>query len=66
MGKIISEFLTTVEEDARDVFVLRYFLGMKLEAVAKETGFTLGKVKMSLSRTKKRLREKLRKEGFEL
>ena len=31
-----------------------------------ETGFTLGKVKMSLSRTKKRLREKLRKEGFEL
>ena len=26
----------------------------------------MGKVKMSLSRTKKRLREKLRKEGFEL
>ena len=66
MGKVISEFLAEVEEDARDVFVLRYFLGMKLEAVAKETGFTLGKVKMSLSRTKKRLREKLRKEGFEL
>ena len=66
MGKVISEFLAEVEEDARDVFVLRYFLGMKLEAVAKETGFTLGKVKMSLSRTKKRLKEKLRKEGFEL
>jgi RNA polymerase sigma-70 factor (ECF subfamily) len=66
IGKVISEFLTTVEEDSRDVFILRYFLGMKLEAVAKETGFTLGKVKMSLSRTKKRLREKLRKEGFEL
>lgn len=66
MGKVISEFLAEVEEDARDVFVLRYFLGMKLEAIAKETGFTLGKVKMSLSRTKKRLREKLRKEGFEL
>ena len=66
MGKVISEFLAEVEEDARDVFVLRYFLGMKLEAIAKETGFTLGKVKMSLSRTKKRLKEKLRKEGFEL
>lgn len=66
MGKVISEFLAEVEEDARDVFVLRYFLGMKLEAIAKETGFTLGKVKMSLSRTKKRLSEKLRKEGFEL
>ena len=66
MGKVISEFLAEVEEDARDVFVLRYFLGMKLEKVARETGFSLGKVKMSLSRTKKRLREKLRKEGFEL
>ena len=66
MGKVISEFLAEVEEDARDVFVLRYFLGMKLEKVAKETGFSLGKVKMSLSRTKKRLNEKLRKEGFEL
>ena len=66
MGKVISEFLAEVEEDARDVFVLRYFLGMKLEAIAKETGFTLGKVKMSLARTKKKLMEKLRKEGFEL
>ena len=66
MGKVISEFLAEVEEDARDVFVLRYFLGMKLEAVAKETGFSLGKVKMSLARTKKKLMEKLRKEGFEL
>ena len=53
MGKVISEFLAEVEEDARDVFVLRYFLGMKLEAIAKETGFSLGKVKMSLARTKK-------------
>ena len=66
MGKVISEFLAEVEEDARDVFVLRYFLGMKLEAIAKETGFSLGKVKMSLARTKKKLMEKLRKEGFEL
>ena len=66
MGKVISEFIATIEEEGRDVFVLRYFLGMKLEAVARETGFSLGKVKMSLARTKKKLREELRKEGFEL
>ena len=66
MGKAISDFLGTLDEDARDVFVLRYFLGMRLEAVARRTGFTLGKVKMSLARTKKKLMEILRKEGFEL
>ena len=66
MGRVISDFLGTLEEDSRDVFVLRYFLGMKLEVIAKETGFSLGKVKMSLARTKKKLLEKLRKEGFEL
>ena len=66
MGRVISDFLGTVEEDSKEIFVLRYFLGMKLEGVAKETGFSLGKVKMSLARTKKKLLEKLRKEGFEL
>ena len=66
MGRVISDFLGTLEEDGRDIFVLRYFLGMKLEVIARETGFSLGKVKMSLARTKKKLLEKLRKEGFEL
>ncbi len=66
MGRVISDFLRTVEAEQRELFVLRYFLGMRLEAVAKKTGFTLGKVKMSLARTKKKLQEELRKEGFTL
>ena len=37
---------------------------MKLEAVARETGFSLGKVKMSLSRTKKKLEEKYKDRKF--
>ena len=66
MGKVISDFLRTVDEEQREIFVLRYFLGMKLGEVAKRTGSSLGRVKMSLSRTKKKLEEELRKEGFAL
>ena len=38
----------------------------KLEAIARRTGSTAGKVKMSLYRTRKGLREFLEKEGYEL
>ena len=64
LGKVINEFLRHVGEDNKDVFVMRYYLGMNLEQITKKTGFTLGKVKMSLTRTKKKLEAELRKEGF--
>jgi RNA polymerase sigma-70 factor (ECF subfamily) len=66
MAEAISTFLRETDEEAREIFVLRYFLGMRLDAVAKKTGHTLGKVKMTLARTKKKLEERLRKEGFTL
>lgn len=64
LGKVISNFLRNIGEDNKDIFVMRYYLGMSLERVAEQTGFTLGKVKMSLARTKKKLEAELRKEGF--
>ncbi len=64
LGRVISEFLRNAGEDNKDIFVMRYYLGMSLEEITEQTGFTLGKVKMSLARTKKKLEEKLRKEGF--
>ncbi len=64
LGRVISDFLRGVGEDNKDIFVMRYFASMSLEAIAQHTGFSLGKVKMSLTRTKKKLEEELRKEGF--
>lgn len=64
LGKVISEFLRHVGEDNKDVFVMRYYLGMSFDQITQKTGFTLGKVKMSLTRTKKKLEAELRKEGF--
>ena len=64
LGKVISEFLRHVGEDNKDVFVMRYYLGMSFDQITQKTGFSLGKVKMSLARTKKKLEAELRKEGF--
>lgn len=64
LGRVISEFLRNAGEDNKDIFVMRYYLGMSLDEVTHQTGFSLGKVKMSLARTKKKLEQELRKEGF--
>lgn len=64
LGRVISKFLRGVGEDNKDIFVMRYYLGMSLEEVTRQTGFSLGKVKMSIARTKKKLEGELRKEGF--
>ena len=64
MGKVVSDFLRTVGEANKDIFVMRYFVGMSHVQIMKQTGFTEGKIKMSLRRTKEKLAEVLRKEGF--
>ena len=64
LGKVINEFLRHVGEDNKNVFVMRYYLGMNLEQITKKTGFSLGKVKMSLARTKKKLEAELRRRAL--
>jgi len=64
LGKVISDFLRTVGETNKDIFIMRYWLGMSHTQISKQTGFTEGKIKMSLKRTKEKLAEVLRKEGF--
>lgn len=64
LGGVISAFLRKIGEDNKDIFVMRYFAGMSLDEISRHTDFSLGKIKMSLARTKKKLKEELRKEGF--
>jgi len=63
-GKIINDFLETLPEHECDVFVLRYYYGEELLAIAEDMGYTEGKVKTILHRTRKKLAEKLTKEGI--
>lgn len=64
MGKVISDFLRTIGETNKDIFVMRYWFGMSHAQIADIEGCSVGKVKMSLSRTKKKLAKELGKEGF--
>ena len=64
MGRVISDFLRKIGETNKDIFVMRYWLGMSHAQISRQTGFTEGKIKMSLRRTKEKLAEELRKEGF--
>ena len=64
MGKVISDLLRRVGEANKDIFVMRYWLGMSHAQIVQQTGYSAGKIKMSLKRTREKLAEALRKEGF--
>ena len=63
-GRIVSDFLERINEDHRDIFVMRYWFGMTYRAIAEQTGHSESKVKISLMRTRKKLAEELRKGGI--
>lgn len=63
-GRIINEFLETLPKHEREVFVLRYYFGESIAAVAGDMGYSVSKVKSLLMRTRERLAKKLGKEGI--
>ena len=54
--RLIGEYLKTEREDARHIFVLRYFYMYDVKDIAKRLIVTEGKVKTSLMRSRERLR----------
>ena len=66
LGESISGFLEGTAPAARLVFLRRYWYCDSVAEIASRTGFSQSKVKSLLHRTRKGLREHLRKEGYEL
>lgn len=64
LGETISRFLKEQKEEARNLFVGRYYYADSLKDVAAYYGMTEEKAKMILFRTRKKLKEYLEKEGF--
>lgn len=64
LSKLLNSFLSSQPEDSRRIFVCRYFYNMKYSEIAKKYGIGLSAVKMSLKRTKQKLKEFLTKEGY--
>ena len=62
LGEVISEFLKTVSKDNRIIFIRRYFLTEPVAEISRSLGISKSKVKSSLFRTRKKLREYLSKE----
>ncbi len=64
LAHTINRFLATLSERQRDVFLRRYFFTEQTREIAQRYGLKEGNVLMILSRTRKKLRQYLQKEGY--
>ena len=53
--KLIEDFLDSVSDTARRIFVLRYWFMLPVDEISKRTGFSASKIKSSLLRSRARL-----------
>ena len=60
----VSRFLGTLKREERDVFVARYFYAASHAELSARTGWTLGKTKTVLRRTRLKLQKSLKEEGL--
>ncbi len=66
LANAINDFLRTLPDDARNLFIGRYYFLDSLKDAAKYCGMTESKAKSLLFRTRCKLKDHLEKEGFEL
>lgn len=64
LTQIINTFLKTLPETEQKVFLCRYWYLAPLKTIAKQFGFSESKVKSMLSRSRKKLKTHLQKEGI--
>lgn len=64
--ELLNSFLAKLPKETRVIFVKRYWYLSPVKRIAEETGFTEGKVKMTLHRTRKQLKQYLEKEDVAL
>lgn len=63
LAKVLDDFLDTLPEDSRLIFLRRYWYADNVAAIAKRYDMTESKVKMQLLRTRNKLKDYLEKEG---
>ena len=64
LRELLNAFLETLPDEARHVFIRRYWYLDPIERIAKGYGMSCGKVKSMLFRCRKKLRTYLEKEGY--
>lgn len=66
LSAAINAFLSALPRRDRVIFLRRYFYTQSFEEIAAAAGISQGAVRTSLSRTRKKLKHYLEKEGFDL
>ena len=64
LSRLISTFLRSVREDDRNIFIRRYWHYDPVKTISQRYGFSQSKVLVSLKRTRDKLAEYLKKEGY--
>ncbi len=64
LGKVISDFLMTEKEDARNVFTRKYFYFDTIEDISQKYGFSESKIKSMLFHTRGGLKNHLHNMGI--
>ena len=62
----INNFLKSLNKDERDVFIARYFYFYPIKKIATYCDMSESKVKSVLFRTRKKLKDYLNKEGYDI
>lgn len=66
LTELIERFLSMQGADSRIIFLKRYWYMFSVSEIAKESGFSESKVKVSLMRTRNALKEFLDREDFKV
>ena len=64
LTELLNKFLGTLPTETRKIFMRRYWYFYSIQEIAKEYGIKESKVKMSLHRSRKALKRKMKKEGY--
>jgi len=60
----LNQFLETLPKEKRVIFMRRYWYGDSIEEIARRYGFGVSKVKTTLMRARRQLKEELREVGY--
>ena len=64
LGDILNDFLRTLDEEKRNIFIRRYWYLDSIAEISKRFALSESKVKTTLLRCRNKLRETLEKEGY--
>lgn len=64
LGRVLEDFLKTLPEDRRRMFLLRYWYFMPIRELAQRLGWTEGRVRTALHRVRRQLLHYLQERGM--